>query len=384
MTGTSITSERANIAIFVEAYEASAEGLRVAVKDTIDMAGKVTSAGCRALAKAKPATANAELVDRLLDGGCQIVGRTNMHELAYGVTGLNLWSGTPTNPKYPALIPGGSSSGSAAAVAAGLLDFAIGTDTGGSIRVPAACCAIFGLKPTFGRVSRKGLIPGHSTLDCAGPFARDIDMIETAMDLLVPDWQSTRKTGTATVAYYSAPCEDGIAELVRQAASPCFEICEAELSDFEAAMDAGMKIIARETWDAVGHLTETGLVGADVHDRLLKSKTVSDMQIAEAEDIRKVFTAQVDRVLETVDAILLPAMPCLPPSLLEASDSQAAIPITTNCRPFNLSGHPAIVLPIGEIDGRPVSMQLVGRRGEDEALCALARNVTPFQKEERS
>jgi amidase len=204
------------------------------------------------------------------------------------------------------------------------------------------------------------------------------------MDLLVPDWQSTRKTGTATVAYYSAPCEDGIAELVRQAASPCFEICEAELSDFEAAMDAGMKIIARETWDAVGHLTETGLVGADVHDRLLKSKTVSDMQIAEAEDIRKVFTAQVDRVLETVDAILLPAMPCLPPSLLEASDSQAAIPITTNCRPFNLSGHPAIVLPIGEIDGRPVSMQLVGRRGEDEALCALARNVTPFQKGERS
>lgn len=379
-----MASDRTDIAIFVETYEASGEGLRVAVKDTIDMVGKVTAAGCRALAGAKRAAANAELVDRLLDGGCQVVGRTNMHELAYGVTGLNLWSGTPTNPKYPALIPGGSSSGSAAAVAAGLVDFAIGTDTGGSIRVPAACCAIFGLKPTFGRVSRKGLIPRHSTLDCAGPFARDIDMIETAMHLLVPDWHSTRKTGKATVAYYSAPCDPAIEELVRHAASRCFEICEAELSDFEAAMDAGMKIIARETWDAVGHLTETGLVGADVHDRLLKSKTVSDMQIAEAEDIRKVFTAQVDRVLETVDAILLPAMPCLPPSLLEASDSQAAIPITTNCRPFNLSGHPAIVVPIGEIDGRPVSMQLVGRRGEDEALCALARNVTPFQKGERS
>src|ERR1019366_8897632 len=142
-------------AAFVLRLELGGEGPRVAVKDSIDIAGYPTRAGSAAFAAAAPALHHAAVVQALLDRGCRIVGKTNMHELAYGVTGINRWSGTPRNPRYPDRIPGGSSSGSAVAVAAGAVaaaapsdpphvgppvDFALGTDTGGSIRIPAACC----------------------------------------------------------------------------------------------------------------------------------------------------------------------------------------------------------------------------------------------------
>lgn len=134
------------------------DGPHVAVKDVIDIAGTPTRAGSRAFADRPAAPTHARVVQSLLDAGCRIVGKTNMHELAFGMTGVNDWTGTPVNPRYPHLVPGRSSSGSATAVAAELCDWALGTDTGDSIRVPAACCGIVGLKPTFGRLSREGLI----------------------------------------------------------------------------------------------------------------------------------------------------------------------------------------------------------------------------------
>ena len=125
------------------------------------------------------------MVKNILKADCEIIGKTNLHELAFGITGINHAFGTPINPKYPELIPGGSSSGSAAAVAAKQADFTLGTDTGGSIRMPAACCGVYGLKPTFGRVSRKGVYPPSSSLDCVGPFANSVEMIEKPCKLLI-------------------------------------------------------------------------------------------------------------------------------------------------------------------------------------------------------
>jgi hypothetical protein len=150
-------------AIIIQAMSLGGDGLRVAVKDSLDIAGYPTRGGSAALADAPPAARHADVVQAVLDAGCRIIGKANMHELAYGVTGVNRWTGTPANPLHPGHIPGGSSSGSAAAVAAGLCDFALGTDTGGSIRTPAACCGVFGLKPTFGRVSRQGAWPAPLT-----------------------------------------------------------------------------------------------------------------------------------------------------------------------------------------------------------------------------
>ncbi len=370
-------------AILVRSFDDAQGELKVAIKDCLDQAGEVTTSGCRALANADPATMDSEVVARLTHAGCAIIGRANMHELAYGVTGINCWTGTPVNPKYPALVPGGSSSGSAAAVAAGLVDFAIGTDTGGSIRVPATCCGVVGLKPTFGRVSRAGAHPATSSLDCVGPFARNVAMIERAMAIIVTDWRSgIDAPQSARVAFFAPSGEDAIASLVRESAQLCFDLFDADLPGFEAASDAGLTIIGRETWNACGHLTETGLVGSDVHDRLLMSSKITDEQIEAAEKTRETFTAAVDDLLKECDAIAVPAMSHAVPSLLEVASNAAPKPITLACRPFNLSGHPAIALPIGEVDGRPVSLQLVGRRGADEALCALARRVSLFNKGE--
>src|SRR6202011_6200564 len=142
--------------------ELGGDGPRVGVKDSIDIAGYPTRAGSAAFADAGGAQHHATVVQALLDGGCRIVGKTNMHELAYGVTGINRWSGTPVNPRAPGRVPGGSSSGSAVAVAGELVDFSLGTDTGGSIRIPAACCGVVGLKPSYGRISRSGVHPATS------------------------------------------------------------------------------------------------------------------------------------------------------------------------------------------------------------------------------
>lgn len=369
--------------ILVRKFDDAQGELTVAIKDCLDQAGEVTTSSSRALADADPAKEDSEVVRLLSDARCAIIGRANMHELAYGVTGINGWTGTPTNPKYPALVPGGSSSGSAVAVAAGLADFAIGTDTGGSIRVPATCCGIVGLKPTFGRVSRIGAHPTVSSLDCVGPFARDVAMIERAMAIIAPDWNvGVWASVDARVAWFSPPGDDAIIAAVRAKAQAAFDLVEVEFPSFEAASNAGLTIIGRESWNACGHLTETGLVGRDVHDRLLASSKITDSQLEDAEAERFRFGQAVDVILQDHAAIALPAMSCPVPSLLEASSQTAPAPMTLACRPFNLSGHPAIALPIGEVDGRPISLQLVGRRGDDESLCALARRVTLFNKGE--
>lgn len=356
--------------------------MRVALKDTIDVAGEVTTAACRALAGQPAAERDAEIVSRLRQAGCTITGRTNMHELAFGVTGLNVWTGTPVNPFYPALAPGGSSSGSAAAIAAGLADFAIGTDTGGSIRVPAACCGIVGLKPTFGRVSRAGVIPARSSLDCVGAFARDVAGLEQAMAIIAPEWTEAPASSSARIGFIGTSADPDIVRGTRQAIESGFATTDVWLEELELAQRAGLSIIGRECWEAFGALTGSGLVGRDVHDRLLAASRITDDELVEAEAVRARFTAAVDALLQQFDALVLPTLPCWPPSLLAAADLMAAIPITAHCRPFNLSGHPAIALPVGETDGFPLSLQLVGRRGEDEALCALARRVPLFIKGE--
>jgi amidase len=176
-------------------------GPTVAVKDSIDIAGFPTRMGSACLAGARPARQHAAVVQALLAAGCRIVGKTNMHELAYGVTGINRCYGTPLNPRAPDRVPGGSSSGSAVAVAAGLVDFALGNDTGGSIRIPAACCGVYGLKPSFGRVNRSGVHPVRSTLDCVGPLARDVTMIERAMTMLDPSFRLQQAPARAALGW---------------------------------------------------------------------------------------------------------------------------------------------------------------------------------------
>src|SRR5579864_5051685 len=172
---------------FITRFDTSGSGVRLAVKDLIDMEGVPTTAGCRAVAdEAAPAPADAACLAGARAAGAAIVGRTNLHELALGVTGVNPWFGTPENPLDPRLVPGGSSSGSAVAVATGEADVAFGSDTGGSVRIPSACCGTAGLKTTWGRIPLEGVWPLSPSFDTIGPMARDVAGLVTGMELLEP------------------------------------------------------------------------------------------------------------------------------------------------------------------------------------------------------
>ena len=282
--------------------------LKVMIKDSIDIQGLKTLSGSRAYEASAPAKENAKIVDLILNADCQIIAKTNLHELAFGITGINKAFGTPTNPKYPDLIPGGSSSGSAAAIAADLADFTIGTDTGGSIRMPAACCGVYGLKPSYGRISRHGVCPAQSSLDSVGPFANSVEMIKTAMQIIDPTFKSNVcQTVVPKLARLALNADtvvwESIDHFLKQANLKTETV---ELESFDDAFQAGMHIINYENWQAYGHLTETGTVGQDVNERLLKAASTTLEQVEAAEIIRRKFTAEIDQILEHYYEIILP------------------------------------------------------------------------------
>lgn len=349
--------------------------LKVLIKDTIDIKGLPTIAGSQAFLNATPASTNAEVVDNLLTNDCQIIGKTNLHELAFGITGINSYFGTPLNPKYPSLIPGGSSSGSAAAIAANLADFALGTDTGGSIRMPAACCGVYGLKPTYGRVSRIGVHPAASSLDCVGPFANSVEMIETAMAIIEPNFDPIAELDNIPkLALLNVEADTVVWQCIHQTLQGTnIETAKESISSFNDAYTAGMHIINYENWQAFGHLTKTGLLGDDIHSRLLKAADTTLEQVTHAQQIKQVFTQEVDALLEKYDALLLPTLPQIPPKLEQAHDTLAFLNLTSLVRPFNLSGHPAMSVPLETDNGLPVGLQIVTRKNTDEQLCAIAK-----------
>ena len=370
-------------AVFVERMVLGVDGPRVGVKDSIDVAGFPTRMASACLADAPPAARHAAVVQSLLDGGCRIVGKTNLHELAFGLTGINRWTGTPVNPRSPARVPGGSSSGSAVAVAAGLVDFALGNDTGGSIRLPAACCGVVGLKPSYGRVSRAGVHPERSSLDCVGPLAREVSTIERAMAMIDATFRPQRAPPYAAVGWVQVGAGAEVSSAARAALGRAgIEVRSVALPTFAAAFSAALTIIAAETWSAFGHLAGCERLGADVRTRLAAAQAISDAQVAAAETMRRTWRAEIDAALSDLDALALPTLPDLPLTLAAAEDPRAALHSSWCVRPFNLSGHPAITLPI-TAQGVPVGLQLVGRAQRDEALCALARSVEGALLDER-
>jgi amidase len=359
--------------IVVQALNIGGPGPTVMVKDTLDIAGYPTRASSQSLSDALPATQHAAVVRALLDAGCRVTGKTSLHELAFGTTGINHWTGTALNPRFPGLIPGGSSSGSAAAVAAGLADFSLGTDTGGSVRIPACCCGVFGFKPTFGRVSREGVMPARSTLDCVGPMAATLPMLVTAMEAIDPTFIRHTTVEIPTLKMLQVDCSPVVRQVIERAVAATGFVTEPlTLEHLQAAYDAGMTVINRETWSACAHLLDTGRVGADISGRLRAAGQTTDEALAAAEAVRERFTAEVDAALAGGAVLVLPTMPQLPLRLSDAADTRAVLGMTALVRPFNLSGHPALTIPLTSPDGLPVGLQLVAAKGADERLLAAA------------
>ncbi|MGU7784686.1 amidase [Burkholderia sp. PU8-34] len=362
---------------FIDTFTLGGPGPTIAIKDTIDIAGRPTTAASRALADAAPAARHADVVQHLLDAGWQIAGKANMHELAFGMTGINDYTGTPLNPQDASRIPGGSSSGSASLVGFGTVDAALGTDTGGSIRGPAACCGVIGLKPTFARVSRRGVAPAASTLDCVGPLARDVGTLAAAMAAIAPGFDRARAlqpVADCTVGQIAVDADAAILaaldDAVHQAGCRSQAIV---LGDLRAAFDAGLAVINAETSQAFGHLVASGKLGADLDARLRAAAMTTSAALALAEQVRQRFTEQVDRALADVDVLVLPTLPALPITLDAARGGTSVIAMSSLIRPFNLSGHPAISVPL-PVAGSPLKagLQIVGRKGADEHVCAVA------------
>jgi amidase len=296
--------------------------------------------------------------------GARIVGKANLHELAFGATGLNPWFGNPTNPLDPSRVPGGSSSGSAVAVANDDADVAYGSDTGGSVRIPSACCGTTGLKTTWGRVSRAGVWPLSSSLDTIGPMARDMAGVILGMQLLEPGFEIAPSVAT-TIGRFRLACDAPIDAAIDRALSASeLEVVDIELPGWAAAYVAGAVILLAEACEVDRQLDRAG-IGADVAARIEMGAGVTAEQVAEARLGQVAWKAELEGVFEQVQAIALPTIVTVPPTVEQPDD----IDLTRATISVNLGGNPALALPV-PTGALPSSLQLVGPEWSEELLCA--------------
>ena len=348
-------------------------GPRLAVKDLIDVEGVPTTAGCKAVAdSAAPAEKDAPCMAGARDAGARIVGKANLHELAFGATGINVWYGTPTNPLDPSLVPGGSSSGSAVAVAADEADVAYGSDTGGSVRIPSACCGTTGLKTTHGRISLEGVWPLALSLDTVGPMARDIAGVVLGMQLLEPGFE-VADVAPSTIGRFRLPNTDPDidAALDQALAATELEVVDIDLPGWlKAFTDNGIILIA-EAWQANHHLIGKEGLGEVVAQRVQLGRDISAENVEQAEAGRKAWRHELAQAFERVEVIALPTMPMFPIPV----DSAQEFDLTTGTGAVNLAGNPALAMPVPTGGRLPASLQLVGPHNSEHALLALGRVI---------
>lgn len=344
-------------------------GPRVAIKDLIDVAGAPTTAACAALAAiARPAARDAACLVGLRRADVHVVGKTNLHELACGGTGVNEHYGTPVNPFDPALIPGGSSSGNAVALAAGEVDIAIGTDTAGSIRTPSACCGTVGLKPTFGRVSTEGVWPLAPSLDTVGPMARDVATVVDGMALLEPGFAANDEA-TPVIGRVRLPDVDPIIDAAVDAllAASGLAVVDVELAGWDAAVDAGWAVMFHEVWQVDGSLYErdAARIGTDVRQKLEEGRSVTAARYAAGLAHRAVWRAELATAFDRAPVLAWPTIAMFPPPV------DGPVPNTRRSNiGVNLAGHPALALPVPTGGPLPTSVQLVGPDHSEDILCA--------------
>ncbi len=354
---------------FITRFDTSGPGVRLAVKDLIDMEGVPTTAGCRAVAnEAAPATRDAACLAGARAAGARIVGRTNLHELALGVTGVNPWYGTPVNPLDPRLVPGGSSSGSAVAVATFEADVAYGSDTGGSVRIPSACCGTAGLKTTWGRVPLAGVWPLSPSFDTVGPMARDVGGLVLGMELLEPGFAVETRAGfrAARLRVDADPVIDAAVDSALAASE--WEVSDAALPGwYDATAAAGILLVA-EAWDTDRALVarRPGEIGEDVVGRLTLGSSIDARALASARKVQDEWGAALDEIFRRVDVIVTPTLTVFPPSL----DGGEELLMARCTLPVNLAGVPALALPVPTPGALPASVQLIGPRHSEAMLLA--------------
>jgi amidase len=368
-------------------------GLTFGVKDVFHIAGARTGFGHPDwLRTHEPATVTATAVRRLLEAGARMVGKTHTDELAYSLTGENVHYGTPVNVRAPGRIPGGSSNGSAAAVAAGLVDFALGTDCGGSVRLPASYCGILGFRPTVGRVPLDGVIPFGPPFDVAGWLARDPVVLEAVGRVLLDDRQGAPPLprrlllGIDAFALVEPRVADALAPAVSEVArhvGPPVEVTvsAAGLGEW---FETFRTVQAASIWSNHGDwITRTRpRFGPGIKERFEWAAGLDPAAVAAARERHQTIRARLDELIGPDDVLCLPTSPRVAPLRQTPVDD---IEVRYRHQAMHLlciaglGGLPQISLPLAELDGLPLGLSLVGARGSDLRLLALARVLPSLQ-----
>ena len=352
-----------------------AAGLRLAVKDLFDTAGLTTTYGSILFAEHVPA-ATAEAVVRLERAGYANVGKTNLHEFAYGISSQNPHFGTVPNPIAPGRLAGGSSGGNGAALAAGLADVALGTDSGGSIRIPAAWCGIVGFKPTWGLVPLDGCFPLAPSFDHAGPMARTVEECEAAMAALAPGFEPRQLESLEEVRVGIAWLEAAdplVRARVEEAAERFPWRTVVELPSTEGTYAEFMHEVADVHRELFAEHADA--YGENVRPKIERCLAVTDAEAGAARKLRAEVRERYLEAAQDVDLLLTPTIPFVAPPA-DADESAFRVRGISLTYPFDCTGWPALALPCGPAeDGLPASLQLVGKPGEDAIVLAAGASL---------
>ena len=365
-------------------------GIPIALKDNIDTAGIRTTAASE-LFKDRIPTEDAEVARRLKNAGAILLGKTNMHEFAYGTTSAVTYFKPVHNPWALDRIPGGSSGGSAAATSADLCLGSLGTDTGGSVRIPASFCGVVGFKPTYGRVSCRGVIPLSWTLDHVGPIAKTVEDAALLLDAIAGYDQMDPASADAPVPEYTRALAMPVAKLrLGLPRSPYFEGLDPEV---QKAVEEAVNVLAKLTAGAsdvtLPPTAGLNLIGPEAYayhaqwitespnlyqpaTRAILQRSADSKAPAYADSLHKVYLLrrEIRKTFDSVDLLITPTMP-LPPVTIEASETQSAT--TRNTSPFDVYGLPAISLPCGFTRaGLPIGLQISGAPFAESSVLALA------------
>ena len=398
-------ARRAEDEIAAGRWRGPMHGIPVSVKDLFDVAGVRTTAASRFLADAAPSSEDSAVVQRLRETGAIIVGKNNLHEFAYGATSQTSHFGPVRNPWDPSRLAGGSSGGSGAAVAAGMSFASIGSDTGGSIRIPSACCGVVGLKPTFGRVSRYGLLPLASSLDHVGPLTRTAEDAALVLGVIAGHDPRDPASANVPVPAFSDGLERGagglrvgvletrvteadaeVASAVRGAlqslAVAGADVRPVSLALLNDARAAVVSVLAAEaTVSLEEHLrAHPDWFGADVRDRLVRGQQVPAIDYVRAFEVGRRFRREVEQAFEHVDVLASPMVLVGAPPIgatevpLNGGTIDVLRAMTANTREWNLLGLPAMSVPCGFTSaGLPIGLQIVGAAFAESTVLRAAR-----------
>ncbi len=397
-------ARNAEHAIMRGQYRGPLHGIPIALKDLFAVKGVRLTCGSKILAD-HVADKDATVVTRLKQAGAMLLGKLNMHEFAWGGTSLNPHYGTPKNPWDLTRLPGGSSGGSAVATAAGLAMGTLGTDTGGSVRIPASLSGIVGLKPTYGRVSRFGVYPLSSSCDHVGPLARTVadaavllqaiagpdPKDSSASHVTVPDYTSALKEDVRGLRlgvpqeYFFEDVEpavrDGVYAAIQHLSSLGAVVEEVSIPSIQHVIASSTAIIAAEAYEVHAQTLKTRSqdYGSDVRTRLLLGACIQASQYLKAQRFRTLLRQEMLDILGRVDALVTPttliAASKIDEPIIHIGDKEfvVAAHIARATRPFNMTGLPTISVPCGFTpDGLPIGLQIIGRPFEETTVLHVA------------